>query len=208
MRSNSLARCDRRLRRIRRFARVFQSLVAFSVAIAPGFAADNGSAGPGGETSSTPRAGVISPRLSAAIRAKLPEYEPTPEVGRTADGSDDADVVVMNPIFVRERKPPPASQWQFLTESGRAAVLKERFKGATIPGAPLTESIHNYGLQMNRDEMRLARLAELDDAEDIYRATGYPDDWKDLKKEVLKARMRPKDMRAESMDRSYNNDRR
>jgi hypothetical protein len=188
--------------------RIPLSLLALSVAIATGLAAENEAEASRGDNSSRPRTSTISPRLSAAIRAKLPEYEPAPDAGKTESGGDDADVVVMNPIFVRERKPPPASQWQFLTESGRAAVLKERHKGATVPGAPLTESVHNYAMQMNRDEMRLERLAELDDAEAIYRATGYPDDWKNLKKEVLKARMRPKDMRAESMDRSYNNDRR
>jgi len=176
--------------------------------IATGFAADNEATAAAGGTTSRPRAGLISPRLSEAIRAKLPDYAPTP-VAEPADNSGDSDdVVVLNPIFVRERRPPDAAEWQFLTESGRAAMLKERYKGATIPGAPLTESVHNYGMQMNRDEMRLSRLAELDDAESIYRATGYPDDWKDLKKEAYKARMRPKDMRAESMDRSYNNDRR
>jgi hypothetical protein len=182
-------------------------LLAFSVAIASGFAAENEGGAASGESASLPTPGLISPRLSAAIRAKLPDYAPTPAASSNDDAGDTTDVVVLNPIFVRERRPPPATAWDFLTESGKAALLKERYKGASLPGAALTNSVHNYAMQMNRDDMRIERLKELDEAEDIYRATGYPDDWKDLKKEVLKARMRPKDMQAESMDRSYNNGR-
>jgi hypothetical protein len=182
-------------------------LLAFSVAIASGFAAENEDGAASADSASRSRAGQISPRLSAAIRAKLPDYAPTPAASSNDDAGDTTDVVVLNPIFVRERRPPPATAWDFLTESGKAALLKERYKGASLPGAALTNSVHNYAMQMNRDDMRIERLKELDEAEDIYRATGYPDDWKDLKKEALKARMRPKDMHAESMDRSYNNGR-
>lgn len=183
------------------------SLLLFSTAIASVLAVDAQSASPQDESSPRRSTSPISPRLSEAIRAKLPEYAPAPE-SESTDAEIDPDVVILSPITVRDNRRVPAEEWELLSESGRAALLKERYKGATIPGARLTETIHNYGLQMHRDDVRVGRLAELDAAVDSYRETGFPDDWKDLKKELLKARMRPKDMRAESMDRSYNNGRR
>lgn len=183
------------------------SVLAFSLTAYLCVAADEENDSGGGDDSVRSRASPISPRLSAAIRAKLPDYEPAPPTPEK-EAMDMTDVVVLEPVVVTKGRAPSVEEWDLLSEEGRKAYLKERYKGATIPGAAQTEIVHNYAMLMHREDVRKQRLSELDDAADTYRVTGYPDDWKDLKKEILKARMRPKDIRAESMDRSYNNDRR
>lgn len=181
------------------------SLLAMSVAVTTGFAADNDEDRVSGRTESDSSPVVVSHRLSSAILSNLPAYEKPKPKEETAE---DEDVVVMKEVTVRERRQPRVKGWEMLSERGMEAYLKERYRGAAVPGDPLTDLVHNYAKLMNAEEIRLEHLKAIQDSLDTRRAAGTTEDWKALNRLVQGAKMRPNDWKAESMDRSANNDRR
>jgi hypothetical protein len=186
------------------------SVLVLSLLAKLSIAADGENGATSGENTSNSKTSLISPRLAAEIRAKLPDYEPPPPttVEPTTEEDDMGDVVWMAPVTVTEKRQARGAEWQLLTPAGRAALLKERYPGAVIPGAPLTDAVHNYAKLMNTEDTRLANLEELNDMLEAARIGGRSESLKELKKDILRARMRPNDWRADSMDRSYNNGRR
>jgi len=180
------------------------SLLVLLLTAPMGLDADGGESNGTDGRSGDSRRGLVSPRIAAAIRSSLPDYEPPPSHSE----DDMTDIVVLDLLTVIEKRPPSATEWDFLTEGGRAAYLKQHYKGAAVPGDPLSDMVHNYGMLMHREEVRLQRLQELDDNMQTLRTAGYTGGLKELKQEILKARMRPNDWKAESMDKSYNNNRR
>lgn len=180
-------------------------LLALLVWVASGDASDAGDlSGPAGRTGRT-GSGIVSPRLSAAIQGSLPTYgELVEKSAPKADDGSEEGVVVLKTMHVIERREPTGIDWQMLTEEGKADLLKERYMGATIPGARLTEAMHNYGMAMQREDTRIARLAEINGSLDAAEAMGDAGYLRELKGELYKTRMRPNDMRLESMDRSVN----
>jgi hypothetical protein len=192
------------------------SLLAIFLLTSAGIAAGNEIAAGDDANPTGSRVSRVSPRLAAEIRAKLPDYEPAPPpppsssapVDRMDDGEDRSDVVVLAPVTVTEKREARGGEWQLLTPAGRAALLKERYPGATPPGSSLSEAVHNYAKLMYTEDTRVERLAELDNMLEAARIGRTTESLKELKTEILRARMRPNDWRAESMDKSYNNGRR
>jgi hypothetical protein len=204
-----------RFRRITK-ATTFLPLVLLAVAVIAhvGVAAENESAASDDANPARSRPSRISPRIAAEIRAKLPDYEPAPPPPPPPafewidEAEDRSDVIVLAPLIVIEKREARGGEWQLLTPAGRAALLKERYPGAAPPGSPLSDAVHNYAKVMYADDARVERLGELDNMLEAARIGRTPESLKELKTEILRARMRPNDWRADSMDRAYNNDRR
>lgn len=156
-----------------------------------------------------PRPRILSPAIKAAIRASLPNYAPPATPDAQAPGaSDSANVVFLVPMIVTDQRPPAATDWDMLSDFGRAEYLRKRYPGATVPGTALTESAPNYASLMHREEVRLQRLKELDDIAVDSRLTRDPGRTDIIKKEIQRARFRHNDPLTDAMDKSYNNNRR
>lgn len=185
--------------------RVPIGLLAFCVGVASSYAADGEAGAATQAQSKTARSGLVSQRLSAAIRSSLPTYEELAKQNAPEpDDFQEEGVIVLKTMNVIERRQPKALDWQMLSDEGRGELLKERYMGATIPGARLTEMMHNYGMAMQREDTRLSRLSEIDDTLNAAEATGDAEYLRDLKQDLYKTRMRPNDMRMEAMDKSIN----
>ena len=203
----------------RKSSRFSLILLALVVAAGPAFAADDEKKDVAaeandpvhGQTRSDAQPGGPSSHISKAILSEMQTYK-KPEPEKKSDlpeGMTEDDVVVMDPVHVRERRQPRVKGWEMLTEKGMANYLKEKYRGATIPGAPMTDLTYNYAKLMNLEDIRLEHLKELQDLVDNQRAAGTnSEELKELNSIMLDAKMRPNDWRAESMDKSANNGRR
>lgn len=165
-------------------------------------AATDGEAKRAGNTSRS------SSHISTVIRSFLPAYNPAPPAARTSEPVDTAGVILLDPMTVIDARPQSGTAWEMLTEKGRADYLKKQYPGATVPGDALTESVPNYGTLMHRDAVRLQNLKDMNAIADISRATGDPAAEKRLRKEIQRTLIRRSDWKTESMDKSYNNNRR
>ncbi|MBK8857208.1 MAG: hypothetical protein IPN11_05815 [Opitutaceae bacterium] len=150
----------------------------------------------------------MSSHISTAIRTFLPAYTPPPPVTNTNEVADTAGVIFLDPLTVTDERPQSGTAWEMLTDKGRADYLKKQYPGATVPGDALTESVPNYGTLMHRDAVRLQNLKELNAIADISRIAGDPAAEKKLRKEIQRSLIRRSDWKTESMDKSYNNNRR
>jgi len=146
--------------------------------------------------------------VTASIRASLPAYTPPPPGTKTPITDDIASVVLLDPMTVSDKRPPSATEWEMLSESGRAELLKKKYRGSTPPGDALNRNVPNYALLRFRDDKRLQDLKGMNDLAEIARLTGDLTGAKRLKKEMRRVLIRQNDWLTESMDRSYNNNRR
>lgn len=173
-----------------------------------GFAAGDADGPVAGDTKRAAKTGQVSSHISTAIRAFLPAYSPPPPVTNTNEVADTAGVIFLDPLTVTDERPQSGTAWEMLTAKGRADYLKKQYPGATVPGDALTESVPNYGTLMHRDAVRLQNLKELNAIADISRIAGDPAAEKKLRKEIQRSLIRRSDWKTESMDKSYNNNRR
>jgi len=186
-----------------------QLWLVFSLAAAPGFAADKAGDLAADSSNRAPQARILSPHIKAAIRASLPNYAPTSSLGTPApESADPENIVFLDTMTVTDQRPLAATDWDMLSDYGRADYLKKRYKGATVPGAALTEAAPNYAMLMHREEVRLRRLKELEDITMDSRLAKDPEGTKRLKMEIQGAQFRRNDPLTEAMDKSYNNNRR
>ena len=188
-------------------ARVSLGLVAVFLIVASGFAGDGDDDRISGQSNSESSPDYLSSHLSKAIIGSMPKYSPPAPKTEKKKEEDDSDVLVLAPVIVTEKRP-PKSGWDMLNENGKGDYLRKHYPGATIPGAPLTDLIPNYAKVMQKEDQRLVNLKQLEELADMNRATGNTKELKELRNELLDAQIRPHDWQAESMDRSYNNDRR
>jgi len=145
--------------------------------------------------------------IAAAVRATLPAYTPAPAARPEADPGDTAGIILLDPVTVSDDRPQSATEWEMLTDKGRADLLKKKYRGSTPPGDPLSNTVRNYAMLRFRDDKRLDDLKAMNDLADTARAAGDLARQKYLKKEIQRALVRPTDWETESMDKSYNNHR-
>ena len=196
--------------------RVPLSLLVLAAAVGPVFAADDGKDDTDdpvhGQTRSDAQPTGPSSHMSRAILSSLPAYDPNPPEPKKKpdlpEGMSEDDVVVMKTVHVRERKQPRVQGWEMLTEEGMKAFLKEKYPGASPAMDSLGNLTYNYAKLMSLEDIRLEHLKELQNNVDAQRAAGNTEEWKELNKVMLDAKMRPNDWAAESMDQSANNGRR
>ncbi len=183
--------------------------LVFLLTAAPGFAANKAGEPVADGSTRAPKPSILSPALKAVIRASLPNYAPPASLDTKApEAADTANVVFLVPMIVTDQRLPAATDWDMLSDYGRADYLKQHYKGATVPGAELTESAPNYAMLMHREDVRLQRLKELDDITIDSRLAKDPEGTKKLKSEIQRAQFRRNDPLTEAMDKSYNNNRR
>lgn len=183
-------------------------LTTFILTATLGFSAGNDDGPVAGDTKRAAKTGQPSSHISSTIRAFLPAYAPPPPVANTNEVSDTTGVIFLDPLTVTNERPQSGTAWEMLTAKGRADYLKKQYPGATVPGDPLTESIPNYGTLMHRDAVRLQNLKELNAIADISRLAGDAVAEKKIRKEIQRTLIRRSDWKTESMDKSYNNNRR
>lgn len=148
----------------------------------------------------------ISSHLREVLRASMPVYAPPPREATEADrAASSSDVIVMSPVFVREKRSPQGTAWEMLSDLGKRDFLRKHYGGATLPGDALTEVVPNYAMQMLRDDRRRAELKELNDTAAILQLKGDPAAQKKLQQEIQQAMKRGFDPKIEAMDRSVNN---
>lgn len=153
------------------------------------------------------KAGRASPQIKAMVRAALPEYAPKTG-GTNATETDPGVVVLLKPMVVTERPLPSDLAWAMLTDKGRAELLKKSYPGATPPFNALTESVPNYATTMRREEQRRQTLIKLADTARLLPVATDAETAANLAKEIKRARYHHPDWKTESMDKSYNNNRR
>lgn len=115
---------------------------------------------------------------------------------------------MMSPVFVREKRSPKGTAWEFLSGAGKADYLRKRYGAATLRGDALDESVPNYAMQMRRDEERHIQLTELNDTADTLRLKHDPEANQKLRDEIQRAMQRGYDMKMEIMDKAVNHWRR
>jgi hypothetical protein len=147
----------------------------------------------------------LSSHITTALRDKLPVFtaveakkpEPSPETG--------TDAVVLEKRVVHGTKPLAFTEHELANKAGLAALLRKRYPGA---GLPVDSRLPNYGALMLADDERLEHIAELESVAENLLLVGDLKGRKDLKKEISRAFIRGHDWRTESLDRSFNNNRR
>jgi hypothetical protein len=156
--------------------------------------------------------GIVSPGISAAIRAHLPTYTaPTQKALQMPATQSTETVTMLSKMVVTGSKPnvPKFSEWELLTKSGQSSYLKKRYTGATPSGDdPLTEKVPNYAAQMLRDDTRQETIKKLEEVSELYRLNRDSEGDQLLRKEIQRSLMRRSDWRTEGMDKAYNNGRR
>ena len=183
--------------------------LVFPLTAALGFAADKAAEPVADGSTRASRVRMLSSTIKAAIRASLPDYAPPSlQAAKAPESSDTANIVFLDPMIVTDQRPLAATDWEMLSGHGREEYLKKRYKGATVPGAALTESAPNYAMLMHWEDVRLQRLKDLEDITIDSRLAQDPEGTKNLKSEVQRAQFRHNDPLTDAMDKSYNNNRR
>lgn len=153
-----------------------------------------------------PKTPTVSDQIKAAIRASVPRYQPSIPTA-PAKGTDDA---FQMPKFIVKGGPMPVPEDRdMFSDVGLGQLLKEQYRGATVPGKyVLTTHLANYAVVMRRDDVRLKDLNELNDLADLIKESGGRDRALKLKDAIQDAFIRREDSVTEAMDKSVNGGRR
>lgn len=141
---------------------------------------------------------VLRDKLPAftTVEAKQPDPSPSPEAA--------PDTVVLEKRIIHGTTRRTFTEHDLANQAGLTALLRKLYPGAV----PVGSRLPNYAALMLSDDERLENIAELETTVKNLLVTGDVKASKDLKKEISRAFVRGHDWRTESLDRSFNNNRR
>lgn len=152
---------------------------------------------------------VKSSEWLSEIKYRQPSKSNPANPGEFVPGEIEDAVLVMKTLVVKPHEIQDFNDIEILTKSGLSALMKKRYRGATVLGSdPLTKSVRNFGALMLHDDARLENLAKWDDLLKSMRTVGEYAASESLQKEIARACTRPNDYQTEACDKNINRYRR
>lgn len=149
------------------------------------------------ESAAGAKEGMLSSRLAAEVRARLPVFSP-PAAKVGAEPETPEGVIMMPQMIVREPKLPPPDSRDWLTPKGYAEYLRRKYPGAILGGAAMLDA----------EDRRLEQLNGLTGLADTIGAATGEHKVDDLRAEIRRAFARRPDPMTDAKDKWYNNGRR
>ena len=152
----------------------------------------------------------VSSPISAAISAGLPKYKQSEATEKLPVRSD--DVLQMPKFSVYADKVPAFSERDLYSKEGFAALLRNKYPGASVRGQDPDRiednGVPNYAALMYAEDKRLNQMKHFKDFADTLLRVGDVAGNKELNAEIRRTFMRHPDTLIDAMDKSANNGRR